>query len=185
MGSVIVLISAVVLCRWFCLPCRAELPRFTRFADTANHCLDQPIDTFVFVTVDHAEAKLRLVFGPFAEANGQLAAQIILDKGGLIPAFLYVPGVNAQRCEVTDMAFRPAGGGQEVLRLVARRATHAIQFEPCEWADICVGRSFAHCFGQIQLQDTRVHPADYTIGLAPLLRSFSSFHHTPRSCPLP
>src|SRR5438132_3968533 len=114
---------------------------FIRFADAANNRLDQMIDAFFFFSVHQAEANLRCVLRPFADANGQLSAQIILDEGGLVPALLYVPGVNAQGREVAGLAFRTARGGQKVLRLVTRRVTDAIQLEPRERADIRRGRS--------------------------------------------
>src|SRR6266481_8676946 len=143
---------------------------FIRFADTANNRLDQMIDAFFFLSVQHAEAKLRCVLRPFADANGQLSAQTILDKGGFVPASLYVPGVNAQGREIADLPFRSARGSQKVLRLVARRVAHAIQFEPCERAEICGSRSLANRIRQIQLHETRDHPAGDRCGLVAGLR---------------
>src|SRR5258708_37706485 len=109
---------------------------FIRFTDTANNRLDQMIDAFLFISIHHVEAKLRFVLRSFADPNGQLSAQIILDKGGFVPASLGVPGVNAQGREIADLPFRSARCSQEVLRLVAPKVTHTIQFEPCERADI-------------------------------------------------
>src|SRR5260370_39820096 len=108
--------------------------RLARFSDTANNRLDEMRDAFLFISIHHVEAKLWFVLRPFADANGQLSAQIILDKGGFVPASLGVPGVNAQGREIADLPFRSARGSQEVLRLVARRVAHPSQFEPCRRA---------------------------------------------------
>src|SRR6267154_2793876 len=73
--------------RRFCLFRRLVISgSFICFADAANNRLYQMIDAFFFLSVQHAEAKLRFVLRPFADANRQLSAQIILDKGGFVPA---------------------------------------------------------------------------------------------------
>src|SRR5260370_7819647 len=81
--------------------------RLARFSDTANNRLDQMIDAFLFISIHHVEAKLWFVLRPFADANGQLSAQIILDKGGFVPASLSVPGSNPPGRSIPTCPFPP------------------------------------------------------------------------------
>src|SRR4029077_5798974 len=81
--------------RWF--RCGA-LPRsFTRVAHTPHYRLIQPINTFFLIPIHHFEAKFRFTLRPFADSNRYLSAQIVLDERCFVPAFLFVPGINAQR----------------------------------------------------------------------------------------
>src|SRR5262252_3020442 len=73
---------------------------FTGFPDSSYDRLHQPVDAFSFVSVYQVEAKLRLVFGPLANPNGQLATKIVLDECGLVAASLYIPRVHPQRGEI-------------------------------------------------------------------------------------
>ena len=75
-----------------------------RFANTVNNCLVQAIDAFFFFSIHHAKAKFGLTFGTFANANGQLAAQIILDERGFVSGFPPIPGVGAEGREIARLA---------------------------------------------------------------------------------
>src|SRR5437016_9370347 len=117
---------------------------FTRLADTSNNGLDQTVNAFLFVSVHHSKAKLGFAIGPSAKPNRQLAAKPVFDKCGFVPVLFGIPGVNAQSRKIAGLAFRPAPRRQKILRLVARRVAHAIQFEPRYRPDICRSRPFSH-----------------------------------------
>src|SRR5260370_21997447 len=160
MCNVIVSLSALVLGGRLCwLRWAVFYGRFARLADSANHGLDQPVDALVFVIFHQMEPKLWSVFGSFASANRQLAAQIIFNESSFVPAPLAIPGINAQCRKVARLAFRAARRGQKILWLLARRVAYAVQFEPRQRTDICGRRSFAHRFRQIHLHESRRHPA--------------------------
>src|SRR5947208_11905417 len=142
---------------------RVSLPpvcrRFSWFADTPHHGLDQAVDTFFFVSVHDAESEFGLVLGPLADANGQLSAEIVFDERCLVAAFLRIPGVHPQRAEVACRALRTARRGQEVLWFVSGGIRDAIQLKPGHGADVCRRRAFSHGIRQIQFDKAGNHPA--------------------------
>src|SRR5256884_6769595 len=130
---------------WFGVShCRPFARRFSWFADTPHHGLDQAVDTFFFVSVHDAESEFGLVLGPLADANGQLSAEIVFDERGLVAALLRIPGVHPQRAEVACRALRTARRGQEVLWFVSGGIRDAIQLKPGHGADVCRRRAFSH-----------------------------------------
>src|SRR5207248_7743682 len=116
------------------------------------------------------EVKFGLVFGTLAEADRQLAAELVFDEGGFVAASLCKPGVNAQGGEVTWLTFRPARRSKKVLRLVAGGIWDAVQLKPSEGTNVGGGRAFAHGIRQIQLNEARNDPSRNRDGLIAGLR---------------
>src|SRR2546429_3683001 len=110
-------------------------------------------------------------------------SQIIFDERGLVSALLDIPRVDAQRREITYLAFRPASRGHKKLWLAARRVAYTIQFKPCHRPDICRIRSFAHGIRQIQLHEPGDHPARDRCGLIAGLRGVCGFGCASRGFP--
>src|SRR6059058_4715464 len=167
---------------WFGVShCRPFARRFSWFADTPHHGLDQAVDTFFFVSVHDAESEFGLVLGPLADANGQLSAEIVFDERGLVAAFLRIPGVHPQRAEVACRALRTARRGQEVLWFVSGEIRDAIQLKPGHGADVCRRRAFSHGIRQIQFDKAGNHPAGNRYGLIPWFCGCRGFGGSRRS----
>src|SRR6266566_2428962 len=145
-------------------PLARRLPALTNSADNR---LNQPVDALLFVAAHHAKTKLRLLLGAFADANGHLAAQIIFDERSFVAASLCIPRVDAKRGEIAGLALGSAGGGNQILWLVARRVADAVEFEPRERAKIRGGHALAHGVWQIQFNKTGNDPARDRHGLIP------------------
>src|SRR4029077_3977500 len=128
------------------------------FADAAHYRLRQAIDALFFRAAYLTKTKFGLAFWSFAETNGHLAAEIIFDEGGFVARALLVPGVNAENRQITELAFGAARSSDEILRLISRGSSHAIQLKPGNGADVGGGHAFTYGVGQIQLDKASHNP---------------------------
>jgi hypothetical protein len=144
---------------------------FAGFANAADNGLNQVVYPLLLTIVQGAKAKLRFAVWAFAEAHGQLAAQIVLDERGFVPGFLSIPGVGAESSEIAGLAVWAARSGHEILRLFAGRIGYTVEFKPGDRPDIRGSEAFAYGIGKIELHEAGHDPTCDGDALVAWLRS--------------
>src|SRR5271170_7612334 len=79
------------------------------------------------------EGKCDVRFGPrgLQALNGELAADVAFDEGGLVAVFLFAPGVDAECSEIARLTFRAVRAEKQILgHGLAGLRRYAIQFGP-------------------------------------------------------
>src|SRR5277367_5035932 len=99
------------------------------FPDSPYHGLDQAVHAFILGAVHHVETKLRFALGTFAKANGQRAAQTILNVRRFVARLLGIPGEDPQIGKVARLPFGPLRASHEILRMLPVGVSDTIEFE--------------------------------------------------------
>lgn len=90
-------------------------------SDAAHHGLDETTTPFLITLTHDREAKPRFVGGVLVYPYGQLAAQIICDKGGFVSRPRPAPSIDSQHGEVAGLALWTARSSNQVLRHITGR----------------------------------------------------------------